>query len=149
MIETKNNPYYDDFDITKGFLKVLFKPGISVQTRELNQLQSILQSQIGQLADSIFKDGSVVKDGKLTFKNDVDYVKLFDSYGNLSKGTYQNKPSPDDCSYADDFYFSKGKNECNLVGWGYENKGRWQRGEYRFEIWYNNKCQYSKSFTIY
>lgn len=82
MIETKNNPYYDDFDITKGFLKVLFKPGISVQTRELNQLQSILQSQIGQLADSIFKDGSVVKDGKLTFKNDVDYVKLFDSYNN-------------------------------------------------------------------
>ena len=79
MIETKNNPYYDDFDLTKGFLKVLFKPGISVQTRELNQLQSILQSQIGQLADSIFKDGSVVKDGKLTFKNDVNYVKLFDS----------------------------------------------------------------------
>ena len=76
-------------------------------------------------------------------------VKLFDSYGNLSKGTYQNKPSPDDCSYADDFYFSKGKNECNLVGWGNENKGHWQRGEYRFEIWYNNKCQYSKSFTIY
>lgn len=82
MIETKNNPYYDDFDLTKGFLKVLFKPGISVQTRELNQLQSILQSQIGQLADSIFKDGSVVKDGKLTFKNDVNYVKLFDSYNN-------------------------------------------------------------------
>ena len=76
-------------------------------------------------------------------------VKLFDSYGNLSKGTYQNKPSPDDCSYADDFYFSKGKNECNLVGWGNKNKGHWQRGEYRFEIWYNNKCQYSKSFTIY
>lgn len=76
-------------------------------------------------------------------------VKLYDSYGNLSKGTYQNNPSPDDCSYADDFYLSKGKNEHNLVGWGNENKGHWQRGEYRFEIWYNNKCQYSKSFTIY
>ena len=89
MIETKNNPYYDDFDLTKGFLKVLFKPGLSVQTRELNQLQSILQNQIAQLADSIFKDGSVVKDGKLTFKNDVNYVKLYDSYNN-SNFSYEN-----------------------------------------------------------
>lgn len=89
MIETKNNPYYDDFDLTKGFLKVLFKPGLSVQTRELNQLQSILQSQLGQLSDSIFKDGSVVKDGKLTFKNDVNYVKVYDSYNN-SNFSYNN-----------------------------------------------------------
>lgn len=84
MIETKNNPYFDDFDLTKGFLKVLFKPGLSVQTRELNQLQSILQNQIGQLSDSIFKDGSVVKDGKLIFKNNVNYVKLYDSYNNAN-----------------------------------------------------------------
>lgn len=89
MIETKNNPYYDDFDVTKGFLKVLFKPGLSVQTRELNQIQSILQNQIGQLSDSIFKDGSVVKDGKLTFKNDVNYVKLYDIYNN-SNFSYEN-----------------------------------------------------------
>lgn len=80
MIETKNKPYYDDFDATKGFIKVLFKPGISVQTRELNQLQSIIQNQIGCLADSIFKDGSVVKDGRIIFKNDIDYVKLTNSH---------------------------------------------------------------------
>ena len=81
MIETKNKPYYDDFDATKGFIKVLFKPGISVQTRELNQLQSIIQNQIGCLADSIFKDGSVIKDGRIIFKNDIDYVKLYNSNG--------------------------------------------------------------------
>lgn len=84
MIETKNKPYYDDFDATKGFIKILFKPGISVQTRELNQLQSIIQNQIGCLADSVFKDGSVVKDGRIIFKNDVDYVKLTNSYNNIN-----------------------------------------------------------------
>lgn len=80
MIETKNKPYFDDFDISKNFLKVLFKPSVSVQTRELNQLQSIIQNQIGTLSDSIYKDGSVVKDGRLIFKNDVDYIKLKSSY---------------------------------------------------------------------
>lgn len=84
MIETPNRPYYDDFDVTKGFLKVLFKPGLSVQTRELNQLQSILQNQIGSLADTIYKAGSVVKDGRLSFKNDIAYVKLFSTYNNVN-----------------------------------------------------------------
>lgn len=84
MINTPNKPYYDDYNATKGFLKVLFKPGVSVQTRELNQLQSILQNQIGDLADSIYKDGSVVKDGRIIFKNDVNYVKLNSIYNNVN-----------------------------------------------------------------
>ncbi len=93
MIETKNKPYYDDYDPSKGFIKVLFKPGISVQTRELNQLQSILQNQIGCLADSVFKDGSVVKDGRIIFKNDVSYVKLVNSYNdvNFSYNNYKGR----------------------------------------------------------
>lgn len=93
MIDTPNRPYYDDYKVTKGFLKVLFKPGLSVQTRELNQLQSILQNQIGTLADSIYKDGSVVKDGRLIFKNDVDYVKLESSYNgnNFNYSTYKGR----------------------------------------------------------
>ena len=49
-----NSPYYDDFDETKNFLKVLFKPGYAVQARELTQVQSILQSQISKFADHIF-----------------------------------------------------------------------------------------------
>ena len=42
-------PYYDDYDAGKNFYKVLFRPGYSIQTRELTSLQSILQNQIEKL----------------------------------------------------------------------------------------------------
>ena len=51
------SPYYDDFDSSKNFLKVLFKPGFPVQSRELI-LQSILQNQVEDFASHIFKEGS-------------------------------------------------------------------------------------------
>ena len=53
-------PYFDDFKKEKGFYKILFKEGVGIQTRELNQLQSILQEQIHRLGSYIFKDGSIV-----------------------------------------------------------------------------------------
>ena len=40
------SPYFDDFNPSKEYYKVLFKPGYPVQARELNNLQSILQNQI-------------------------------------------------------------------------------------------------------
>ena len=40
------SPYYDDFDPTKNFHRILFKPGVAVQARELTQAQTILQNQI-------------------------------------------------------------------------------------------------------
>ena len=39
-------PYFDDYDVNKGYLKILFKPGNSIQARELTQMQSLLQQQI-------------------------------------------------------------------------------------------------------
>jgi hypothetical protein len=56
-------PYFDDFDDSKHFHKILFKPGYAVQARELTQLQSIIQSQIDKFGSHIFKDGSVVHNG--------------------------------------------------------------------------------------
>jgi len=38
------DPYYDDFDENKNFHRVLFKPAVAVQARELTQLQTILQN---------------------------------------------------------------------------------------------------------
>ena len=40
------SPYYDDFDESKKFFKVLYRPAFSVQARELTQMQTILQNQI-------------------------------------------------------------------------------------------------------
>ena len=39
------NPYYDDYDETKQFYRILFRPGRAVQARELTQLQTSLQKQ--------------------------------------------------------------------------------------------------------
>ena len=44
------SPYWDDFDETKNFHRVLFRPGLAVQTRELTQLQTILQKQVERFA---------------------------------------------------------------------------------------------------
>ena len=63
----KISPYFDDFDRSKNYQKVLFKPGFSVQTREINTLQSILQNQIDRFGSHVFKDGSVVIPGNLDY----------------------------------------------------------------------------------
>ena len=49
-------PYYDDFDATKNFHRVLFRPGYAIQARELTQLQTILQNQVTQFNNHVFKD---------------------------------------------------------------------------------------------
>ena len=70
------SPYYDDFDGDKNFYKVLFKPGFPVQARELTTLQSILQNQVESFGGNIFKEGSMVLPGSVTFDNQFSAVKL-------------------------------------------------------------------------
>lgn len=67
------NPYYDDFDETKGFHRILFKPGYSVQARELTQLQTQIQNQITKFGNHIFKEGSVVTGGNFSTSN-ISYI---------------------------------------------------------------------------
>ena len=57
-VNLTTSPYYDDFDVTKNFYRILFKPGVPVQARELTQLQSIIQQQIKSFAGHIFVDGT-------------------------------------------------------------------------------------------
>lgn len=76
------DPYYDDFDETKNFHRILFKPGYAVQARELTQSQTILQDQVTKFADNIFKQNSPVTGGQVTTNFDVYYVKLQDTYEN-------------------------------------------------------------------
>ena len=54
------SPYYDDFDPSKGYHRVLFKPGFPVQARELSTLQSILQNQIETYGSHMFKELSLI-----------------------------------------------------------------------------------------
>ena len=70
------SPYYDDFDKADNFYKVLFKPGFPVQARELTSLQSILQNQLESFGSHIFKEGSMVIPGAVTYDSTYFSVKV-------------------------------------------------------------------------
>jgi hypothetical protein len=73
------NPYYDDFDEDKKFLRILFKPGFAVQARELTQSQTILQKQVERFGSHVFKNGSVVSGGELFIHNST-YLNVATDY---------------------------------------------------------------------
>ena len=70
------SPYYEDFDENKNFYKILFRPGYSIQTRELTQLQSILQNQVESFGKYAFKQGEMVIPGEIGLNTKLDFVKL-------------------------------------------------------------------------
>jgi len=78
------DPYYDDFDDTKNFHRILFKPGKAVQARELTQAQTILQDQITKFANNIFKENSPVTGGQITTNFKCFYIKLQSTYNGAS-----------------------------------------------------------------
>jgi hypothetical protein len=75
-------PYYDDYNITKQYHRVLFRPGYAVQARELTQLQTILQNQVEQFGDNIFKEGTIIKGCNFTELSSLKYVKVADTSTN-------------------------------------------------------------------
>lgn len=82
--QLSRKPYFDDYDVTKNFYRVLYRPSVAVQARELNQMQSILQDQIDKFGRHIFKEGSVIEGCGFTFDNSYNYVKIEDNYANNS-----------------------------------------------------------------
>jgi hypothetical protein len=67
-------PYSDDFSQDKNYLRILFRPGRSVQVRELNQLQSNVQDQIDKFGRHIFKDGDRVLDGYTNYDSSIQSI---------------------------------------------------------------------------
>lgn len=79
-------PYYDDFEVvgtdgltpSEKYYRVMFKPAVAVQARELTQLQSILQKQVERFGDNILKEGTIVTGGNFVEMSPLPYVKLLD-----------------------------------------------------------------------
>ena len=84
-------PYFDDFDPDKDFHKVLFKPGYSVQARELTTLQSILQNQIEKFGTHFFKEGARVIPGAVTYSLNYRSVQIDPTFLGLPISLYQNQ----------------------------------------------------------
>jgi hypothetical protein len=86
-IDFNTEPYYDDFNESKRFLKILYRPGYAVQARELTQMQTILQNQISRFGDHVFKEGSMVIPGAIGIDTKIAYVKLESTYGAVLSDT--------------------------------------------------------------
>ena len=56
----------DDWDKSNNYVQMGFRPGFSIQARELTQLQTVLQAQITALARRFLQSGSLV-DAPLSF----------------------------------------------------------------------------------
>ena len=84
------DPYYDDFDESKNFHRILFRPGYSVQARELTQMQSMLQNQIDRFGSHIFKEGSAVRGLEINHKPNQQFIRVRDSGGlsNVAANVY-------------------------------------------------------------
>ena len=81
-------PYFDDFDAKDTYCKILFKPGLPVQARELTGIQSLLQSQIEKFGQHIFKDGASVTGGGIRYNGGYDSIRIQISNEGISVESY-------------------------------------------------------------
>ena len=69
-------PYYDDYVPSKRFQKILFKPAVAIQARELNQFQSILRENTKNISNVFLDNGDLLQPGQLIYSDKADYVTL-------------------------------------------------------------------------
>jgi hypothetical protein len=81
-------PYFDDFNANNDYHKVLFKPGVPVQARELTTLQSILQNQIEKFGQHFFKEGAKVIPGNTSYTQLYYCVQLQNTYQGVPVAAY-------------------------------------------------------------
>ena len=93
-ITAYTSKYYDDINtpdtsgltpLDKNYLRVLFQPGRTVQARELNQAQSILQAQLDRLGQSLFKPNSAIVGGECNVDNTLSFIDA--TFSSESAGT--------------------------------------------------------------
>ena len=77
------NTYKDDYRDSDNYYRILFNSGKTLQARELTQLQTIIQSEIGRFARNIFNEGAVVSPGGITVNNRYEYLRLDTSINQL------------------------------------------------------------------
>ena len=82
------SPYFDDFNADDNYHKILFKPGLPVQARELTGLQSILQDQIAKFGQHIFKEGAKVIPGNTSYDSNFACVEINNEYLGVTVKSY-------------------------------------------------------------
>lgn len=54
--------YYDNFNASKNYEKILYRDGYTLQGAELNEAQSAAMHRLQGVADALFKDGDIIRD---------------------------------------------------------------------------------------
>lgn len=83
-IDLNTPPYFDDYDEAKNYHRILFRPSVAVQARELTQAQTILQNQIERFGNWAFKSGDIVEGCTISDIPVLPYVFLNDAGSNGS-----------------------------------------------------------------
>jgi hypothetical protein len=71
-------PYWDDFSSNTNYHKILFRPQVAVQARELNQVQSILQDQVEKFGEWAFRSGDIVSGCAISDVPVLPFIRLSD-----------------------------------------------------------------------
>ena len=74
--EIFSSTYRDDFKDSDNFHRILFNSGRALQARELTQLQTIMQGELGRLGRHLFKEGASINPGGITVNTTYEFVKL-------------------------------------------------------------------------
>jgi hypothetical protein len=72
-------PYFDDYNEDSQYYRILFRPSVAVQARELTQIQTMLQKQISRFGNSIYKDGSIIEGCTYSTYAGISQMKFKDS----------------------------------------------------------------------
>lgn len=110
-----------------------------------------VKNENGQWGDSIYSKNSTFLYPRIkyfgiekgTYKL---YVKFYKPNGELSS----NANSPKGYSSMREVSIFEGKNFSNVnYGWGGKTPGHWAVGDYRVQIWYDNRMLAEKTFKVY
>lgn len=97
MVDFNVSPYYDDF-LANGsdgkppkekYYRVLFRPSVAIQAREMTQLQTILQQQISSFGDHMFEEGAMIIPGGTALDLEYGFIKVNASYNSADVESYR------------------------------------------------------------
>ena len=99
MADFSQAPYYDDYDASKDYTKILAVPGRVEQAREFTQSQTIQQEYLSRLGESLYPNGTVIEGCTLFI--DEDNNDILDD--DITTNETNNKPTKkeDSSNYVD------------------------------------------------